>query len=139
MNIGSIVTVSITAFVVVIAGGMYGCPKYRVYSQTYSGEAALREAEWSKKVSIEEARAAEESATLKAQARVTQAKAEGEAELVRAKATAEANQILGQSLKDNEAYLRYLWIQGLQDGNGERIYIPTEAGLPILEAGKAGK
>jgi|TARA_B100002003_G_C14041045_1_gene501641 hypothetical protein len=35
--------------------------------------------------------------------------------------------------------LRYVWIKGLQDGNGERIYIPTEAGLPILEAGKAAK
>jgi hypothetical protein len=27
-----------------------------------------------------------------------------------------------------------LWIQGLQDGSSETIYIPTEANLPILEA-----
>ena len=27
--------------------------------------------------------------------------------------------------------------KGLQEGKGERIYIPTEAGMPILEAGKA--
>lgn len=113
-------------------------PKYRIYTQTARGEADLREAEWSKKIQIEEARGKEEAATMMAQARVTQAKAEGEAEVVRAEATAKANTILGQSLKDNEAYLRYLWIMGLQDNSGERIYIPTEAGMPILEAGKAG-
>ncbi|RZF83206.1 hypothetical protein EXT46_07105 [Pseudoalteromonas sp. CO325X] len=57
----------------------------------------------------------------------------------RAKAAAQANKIIGESLKGNEEYLRYVWIKGLQDGSGERIYIPTEAGLPILEAGEAGK
>ncbi|UCF13227.1 MAG: hypothetical protein JSW06_02940 [Thermoplasmatales archaeon] len=39
-----------------------------------------------------------------------------------------------ESLKQNEAYLRYLWIQGLHDGSSEVIYIPTEANLPILES-----
>ena len=43
----------------------------------------------------------------------------------------------GESLKNNESYLRYLWIQGLQDGTSEVIYIPTEANLPILEAARA--
>lgn len=126
-------------FVCVISGGMYGCPKYRIYSETLRGEAALREAEWTKKITIEDARAKEESSTLIAQARVTQAEAEGKAEIVRATATAQANAIIGESLKGNESYLRYLWIMGLKDGSGERIYIPTEAGMPILEAGKAGK
>lgn len=35
----------------------------------------------------------------------------------------------------NEGYLRYLWIDKLGAGN-QVIYVPTEAGLPILEAGK---
>lgn len=97
---------------------------------------------------IEEAKAQEQASLLQAQARVTLATAQGEAALVqakaqgladieRAKATAEANRIIGASLQNNEAYLRYIWILGLQDGKGERIYIPTEAGLPILEAGGA--
>ena len=47
---------------------------------------------------------------------------------------AEANRIIGDSLKGNDAYLRYLWILGLQDGSSETIYIPTEANLPIMEA-----
>jgi hypothetical protein len=44
---------------------------------------------------------------------------------------------IGDSLKGNEAYLRYLWINN-SDGNGDKqvIYVPTEAGLPILEAGR---
>lgn len=134
MNISTIVFPALTLAAVVIGGGMYGCPKYRVYSQTMRGTAALRESEWTKKIQIEEARGKEEAATMIAKARVTQAKAEGEAEVERAKATAEANKIIGESLKGNDAYLRYLWIMGLQDQSGERIYIPTEAGLPILEA-----
>lgn len=97
-----------------IAGAMIGLPKYRVYSQTLRGEAALREAEWTKKILLEGATA------------------QAEAEIKRATATAEANQIIGDSLKGNDDYLRYLWIMGLKDDSGERIYIPTEAGLPIL-------
>ncbi len=109
-------------------------PKYRVYNQELAGQARLREAQWSKQILIEEAKAREQASLLQAQAKVTLAKAQGEAEVERAKATAEANRIIGESLKNNEAYLRYLWIESLKDGSGERIYIPTEAGLPILEA-----
>lgn len=129
-----------------IGGCMWGMPKYRVYSQTLKGEASLREAEWTKKILVEQAVAEEEAAIKQAEARITLAKAENESmkikaegeaerELVRAKATAEANKIIGGSLEGNESYLRYLWITNLS-GNSERIYIPTEAGLPILEAKK---
>ncbi len=106
-----------------IVGALWAFPQYRVYSQRLKGEAALRESEYSKKVAIEEAKAKLDSASLLAQA-----------EVERAKGVAQANEIIGQSLQDNEAYLRYLWIQGLQDGTSETIYVPTEANLPILEA-----
>jgi len=98
-------------------------PIYSVWQKEKKGEAALKEAEWSKQIAIEEARATKESAKLLA-----------EAEVERAKGVAEANEIIGESLQGNEVYLRYLWIQGLQDGSSEIIYIPTEANLPILEA-----
>lgn len=118
-----------------------GC--YRQYSREqdmhdleYKGRGALLEAEQSKRILIEEAKAKEEAAILQAKAKITIAKAEAEAEIERAKGVAEANKIIGESLKGNDAYLRYLWITGLHDGTGERIYIPTEAGLPILEAKK---
>lgn len=89
------------------------------------GEAQLLKAENERKVQIEDAKGKLEAAKLHALS-----------EIERSKGVAKANTIIGDSLKGNEAYLRYLWIQGLQDGSSEVIYIPTEAGLPILEAGK---
>lgn len=100
------------------------------------GEAKLLEAESSKKIQIEDAKGENESAKLKANTKIEIAKAEAQAEIERARGVAEANRIIGESLKGNEAYLHWLWITSLKDGKGERIYIPTEAGLPIMEAGK---
>ncbi|UTM58319.1 hypothetical protein L4174_005615 [Photobacterium sp. CCB-ST2H9] len=132
---------SLVFLMVVIVGSilltLWAWPQYKVYKQEMDGIAALKEAEWSKKILIEEAKAREQASLMQAKARITLAKAEGQADIERAKAAAEANRIIGESLKNNEEYLRYVWIKGLQDGKGERIYIPTEAGLPILEAGKA--
>jgi len=140
----------VIAVLVFIILAFWAWPKYNVYRQELNGRAALKEAEWSKQILIEEAKAREQAALMQAKAKVTlagaegkakivRAKAEGQADIERAKAAAEANRIIGESLKNNEEYLRYIWIKGLQDGKGERIYIPTEAGLPILEAGTAGK
>jgi regulator of protease activity HflC (stomatin/prohibitin superfamily) len=98
------------------------------------GRAILLEAESSKKAAIEEAKASNESATLQAEAKVKIAKAEAQAEIERARGVAEANKIIGQSLQGNQEYLKYLMIQNMGHGKGERIYIATEAGLPILEA-----
>lgn len=112
-------------FGLLVGAGLYAGPKYNVWQQSLQGEAELRKAEYSKQVAVEEAKALRESATLKS-----------EAEVERAKGVAEANRIIGDSLQDNEAYLRYLWVQGLQHGSSETIYVPTEAGLPILEASR---
>lgn len=111
-----------------VAVPMWGCPQYSVYQQRMAGAAALAEAESSRQIATAEAHAKMESAKLLA-----------EAEVERARGAAQANQIIGESLKGNESYLRYLWIQGLQEGGNEVIYIPTEAGLPILEAGRWGE
>ena len=45
---------------------------------------------------------------------------------------AEANKIIAGSITTE--YIRYKFIEGLNDGNTEVIYVPTEANLPILEA-----
>lgn len=115
--------ITITISIGLICAIFIAWPMYNVWSKEKKGEAALKESEWSKQIAIEEAKAMKESASLLA-----------EAEVERAKGVAEANKIIGDSLKDNDAYLRYLWIQGLHDGSSEIIYIPTEANLPILEA-----
>lgn len=102
---------------------MWLIPVYSVWQKELSGKAELKKAEWNRQIAIQEANAKKESATALA-----------EAEVIRAGGVAKANKIIGSSLKDNDAYLRYLWIQGLQDGSSEVIYIPTEGNLPILEA-----
>ena|SRR3990167_583111 len=115
-------------FCIIISIFMAVLPSYLVWAKTLHGKAQLKEAEWSRKIAIEEANAKKESATALAQA-----------EVERAKGVAEANRIIGDSLAGNESYLRYLWIQGLNDGTSEVIYVPTEANLPILEAGHYSK
>lgn len=119
--------VSVFGVTVLVVLGMWGCPKYDVYSQRMAGQAMLAHAQSSKEVAVAEAKAKMESAELLAQA-----------EVKRAVGVAQANKIIGESLKGNDAYLRYLWIQNLEnsDAQGQVIYVPTEAGLPILEANR---
>jgi hypothetical protein len=127
----SIVVWSILAIVALLFAVLSvsaGYRYYSVWSQRKAGQARLAEAEHSRQIAVEEARAKRAAATELAAA-----------EVERAKGVAEANRIIGESLEGNEAYLRYLWIQGLHDGHGETIYIPTEANIPILEATRRGK
>jgi regulator of protease activity HflC (stomatin/prohibitin superfamily) len=109
-----------------IAGSMYGCPQYDVYSQRLNGEAQLAHAQASKEVAVAEAKAKMESAIHLANAEIT-----------RAKGVAEANKIIGESLKGNDSYLRYLWITEVagKDVNKTVVYVPTESNIPVMEAG----
>lgn len=107
-----------------LIGGCLAYPQYNIYRQRAEGQAMLAHAQSSKEVAVAEAKAKMESASLLA-----------EAEVARAKGVAQANQIIGESLKNNEAYLRYLWINDL--GNNQEktvVYVPTEGNLPILES-----
>ncbi len=115
--------------IVLIMGTMWIYPKYNVYAQRMEGEALLAHAQSSKEVAVAEAKAKMESATLLAQA-----------EVIRAEGVAKANKIIGDSLKGNEAYLRYLWITDVAGQQGQKtvVYIPTEANMPILEATRHG-
>jgi len=55
-----------------------------------------------------------------------------EAEIIRAQGVAKANQIIGESLKDNPAYLQYLWItEGEKDSNRTVYMIPSNGGAPV--------
>ena len=108
--------------------GMWGCPNYSVYQQNLEGEAELARATQNRQITIQEALAKKEAAHNLA-----------EAEIIRAGGVAKANEIIGKSLKNNEGYLRYLWIDNLDKSKDQIIYIPTEAGLPILEATRFNK
>ena len=118
--------------VAIIAFVLWGLPQLGVYNRTLAGKAALMEAESTRQVRVLEAKAKRESATL-----------EAEAEVERAKGVAEANRIIGNSLKGNDEYLKYLYITGLQETDGKSgektvVYIPTDGlvPLPISEAGR---
>lgn len=121
------VIIAVLVVVFLAAGLMVGLPIYRVWQKEMSGKAQLAEADWNRQIAIREAEAVKESANHLAQA-----------EVIRAHGVAEANGIIAEGLGGPEGYLRYLWINNLQEvnDNGQVIYVPTEAGLPILEAGR---
>ena len=99
-------------------------PVISVWQQGKLGEAELARADSNRQI-----------ATLEANAKKESAKALADAEVIRAEGVAKANKIIGDSLQGNEAYLRYLYINQLGETNDKTvIYIPVEAGLPILEA-----
>ena len=106
-------------------GGFVGCPYYNVWQQEMSGKAEFAKAEQNRKIRIEEAKANLESEKLNAQA-----------EVERAKGAAEAIKIENGAI--TPTYIQYLWVrqQNLSGSNNKIIYIPTETGLPILEAGR---
>ncbi len=112
--------------VIVPASGLYIEPVYNVWQQGLTGEAELARAEQNRQILINEAKAKKESSVFWA-----------EAEIERARGAAEANKIVADSLGGSEGYLRWLFIEKLDEiKSGQIIYLPTEAGIPILEAGK---
>lgn len=121
--VGTVITLAI---IFIFGGAMYGCPQYMVYVQRMDGEAELAKAEYSRQVQVRDA-----EGRLAAAAKLAQV------EVARAEGVAKANQIIGDSLRNNEAYLRYLWITDLTNNKAPTvIYVPTEANIPILEAGR---
>ena len=123
---GWVVFIVIALFMVFggIGSCMYILPSYRVWQQEMVGKAEFAKAEQNRKIKIEEAKANLEAEKLNAQA-----------EVVRAKGAAEAIKIENGSI--TPTYIQYLWVrQQNANTNNKIIYIPTEAGLPVLEAGR---
>ena len=127
MEEGGIFMIVVMFIMFVILIGMVGCPTYNVYTAGKAGEAELAQATFNRQIAVQEAEAKKEAAVKLA-----------EAEVARAEGVAKANKIIGDSLKDNDEYLKYLWITDVAGANVDKsvVYIPTEGNLPILEAGK---
>jgi preprotein translocase subunit SecF len=118
------IAIIILTIIGVIISLMAFYPKYRVWSQEMEGRAEFAKAEQNRRIRIEEARANLEAEKLNAAA-----------EIERAKGASEAIKIENGSL--SEKYIQYLWVRQQNQLNDKTvIYIPTEANLPILEAGK---
>ena len=112
------VVIAIIGLAVVV---MWGLPKYNVWCSELQGRAEFVRAEQNRQIKIEEAKANLEAEKLNAMA-----------EVERAKGAAEAIRIENGSITPN--YIRYLWVRQQNMQASKVIYIPTEAGLPILEA-----
>lgn len=118
----TIIFSTIAGLVLLILALMIGLPIYGVWQQGLSGEAALQRA------------------TQERQIQVQQAQAERDAALLRA----EAIEIVGQAAKDYPEYRYQEFLGGfteaLREGQIEQvIYVPTEAGIPIMEAGRIAR
>lgn len=88
---------------------------------TSEGKQILLKAESSKKAKIEEARADFESAKLN-----------GATKLIEAEAKATSIKIISDAIKANPEYLKFQMIDAMYKSKN-LVYIPTEAGLPIIE------
>ncbi len=117
------ITAALLSIFVFVPGCMAGMPMYNVWEQGMTGKAELARAEQNRQI-----------ARFEAQATLARAEGEASAEVARARGNAEANAIIAEGLGGPDGYLEYLYIQALRDSETEVIYVPTEAGLPILEA-----
>lgn len=116
------IVLTVIAGVVIVLGLLVGIPYYKVWQQEMDGKAEFSKAEQNRRIKVEEAKANLEAEKLNAQA-----------EIERAKGAAAAIQIENGSITEN--YIRYLWVRQQGNLNDKTvIYIPTEAGLPILES-----
>lgn len=120
-NIAKWILIGGVILLLIVALGMWVMPQYGVWEKELNGKAQLKQAEWNRQIAIREAEAKKQSAQMLA-----------DAEVIRAEGIAKANKIIAGSI--TQEYLKYRFIEGLNDGNTEVIYVPTEANLPILEA-----
>lgn len=105
--------------VLLIAALFWVFPMWNVWRAGLSGEAELVRAEQTKKIMVETARAERDASKLRA----------------------EAIMIMGKAAKEFPEYRQQEFMQAfgeaLREGNiSQIVYVPTEANLPILEAGK---
>lgn len=116
------------AAITLAVAGIVATPYVNVWQRGMAGQAQMAEAEANRQIMVREA-----------QAKLDASKMLAASEVERAKGVAEANRIVADGLGGPEGYLRYLFIESLKDARAsgaQVIYVPTEAGLPILEASR---
>lgn len=103
-------------------------PVFGPWMSERKGLAEFNRAEQNRKIRIQEAKAKNEAAKYLAEAEVT-----------KAKGVSKANDIMAKSLGGPEGYLRWKYIEMLEETGQDSntiVYIPTEAAMPVLEAGR---
>lgn len=123
---GGFVWLGVAALLIVLAWALYGMPKWRVWAQKKRGEADLQQAHQEQQIQVSQA-----------QGRVDAAQLNKQAAIVEAEAVSEQIKVIGANLLDHPLYLKWQWVEMMNNrDSGDTIYVPTEANLPILEAGK---
>lgn len=118
---GFLIAFTIVVWILCAVGSVYG-----VWSAHKEGQADLARAQNEQQIQVAQA-----------QGRVNAAELNKQAEIIDAAAVAKSVEIIGKALHDNHGYLQWKWIHMMQErDSGDTIYVPTEASLPILEAGK---
>lgn len=102
-----------------IMASLAAWPQYRVYESRLNGEAILAHAVSAREVQVRQAQGEKEAAVLRA----------------------EAIKIVGQATKDFPEYRQQEFIgafaEAIKEGRiNQIIYVPTEANIPITEAGR---
>jgi regulator of protease activity HflC (stomatin/prohibitin superfamily) len=111
--------------IVAVAFALWFIPTYKVWASQKSGEADLAQAHKEQQVQV-----------AKAQGRLDAAKLNKDAAIVEAEAVAAQIEKIGANLTKHDLYLKWQWIKMMEERpESSVIYVPTEANLPILEAG----
>lgn len=130
MSNGKVVAIVTGVVATAVLLALFGSVGYKLWRVTYIGKATEIEQDYAGRAVLAYAKNARK-------ARIEAAQAEKES----AQLTADAIAIVGQAAKDFPEYRQqefYLALgDALKDGKIEQIiYLPTEAGMPITEAGK---
>lgn len=130
---------TITAVALICTFPLSACnaiPAWRQMQAEARGRANITELKAKGEAELAQAESNRRIRTLEAQAKLDSAKMTAQAEVIKAQGVAQANKIMAESLGGPEGYLRWKYIEMLEENQTHQIiYIPTEAGLPVLEAG----
>jgi hypothetical protein len=112
----SVVSMGIIFAILVL---MFGLPLWNVWRTGLSGEAELKKAEQTRMIQVQQAKGEKDSAQLRA----------------------DAIAIVGKAAKDFPEYRQQEFIgafaEAMHEGKiSQIIYVPTEANIPIMEAGR---
>lgn len=119
----------------IVLGIILGLTLIWVALRLISPQLNLYRANTEKRAAIAEARAQSDAAEYTAKRRVEIATADAEADRIRAKGIADAQSLIAESLTPE--YVRWYYVDKLDDVEGQIIYVPTEGGIPLPEAGRA--
>lgn len=115
---GLLIRLAVVLVVVLVAAFMFIGPQYRVWQQGMEGEAKLMRAKQERQILVTQAQAEKDAAQLRA----------------------DAIGIMGKAAQSFPEYRQQEFMaafgEALREGNiSQIVYVPTEANIPIMEAG----